>query len=113
MSAGLNEAAFGRRLKRRHRVAAVWGRVFQTATLFGFLMLVLLFVNVLSQNVNWVRVERRTVLTRELVTIKDTYPLEGVRKGSGRGPSCRIDCIFDKQFILQGEDCQGKRIHLT
>jgi phosphate transport system permease protein len=81
MSAGLNDTAFGRRLQRRHRVAAVWGRVFQTATLFGFLMLVLLFVNVLSQNVSWVRVERRTVLTRELVTIKDTYPLvEGLRE---------------------------------
>lgn len=69
------------RLRRRHRVAAAWGRVFQAATYFGLVMLVLLFANVLVENFSWVRVEQRILLGREFTSINDNYTfVEGVQK---------------------------------
>lgn len=77
----LSDSAFQRRLRRRHLVGAIWGRVFLTATFVGFVMLILLFAQVISQNLSWVRVEQRTVLTRELEQVTETYPLfEGLRE---------------------------------
>jgi phosphate transport system permease protein len=80
-SAQLTDTTFQRRLRRRHLVGAIWGRIFLAATFVGFVMLVLLFAQVLAQNLSWVRVEQRTVLTRELEQIQDTFPLfEGLRE---------------------------------
>ena len=101
------DTAFQRRLRRRHLVGAMWGRVFQAATFVGFVMLVLLFLNVLSQNINWVTVERRTVLTRELEQITESFPLfegfrerENIEAGLGEDEFLLLKFWLSPRFVI-------------
>ena len=81
MNSLTSDAAYKHRLNRRRLAGAIWGKVFLVATLVGLIMLLLLFAQVIGQNLSWVQVERRTILTREVADIQETYPLfEGLRE---------------------------------